>query len=58
MKPSADAGSKVPRVDRNTQSSSAAPVSSARCAELMQRLQLGEDLSPDKLAIFQKECKR
>jgi serine/threonine protein kinase len=30
----------------------------ARCAELMQRLQLGEALSPEHLEIFQKECKR
>ncbi|WP_395698921.1 serine/threonine-protein kinase [Aquabacterium sp.] len=29
-----------------------------RCAELLQRLQLGEDLSPENLAVFQKECKR
>lgn len=32
--------------------------SGGRCAELLQRLQLGEDLSPDNLAVFQKECKR
>lgn len=32
--------------------------SSARCAELMERLQLGEALSPEHLEIFQKECKR
>jgi hypothetical protein len=32
--------------------------SSARCAELMERLQLGEALSPEHLEVFQKECKR
>ncbi|NRF66823.1 protein kinase [Aquincola sp. S2] len=30
----------------------------ARCAELLERLQLGEALSPELLEIFQKECKR
>lgn len=29
-----------------------------RCAELLERLQLGEELSPDNLQMFQKECKR
>lgn len=32
--------------------------SGARCAELTQRLQLGEALSPEHLEVFQKECKR
>lgn len=29
-----------------------------RCAELLERLQLGEELSPENLQMFQKECKR
>ncbi len=36
----------------------AARPSTGRCAELLQRLQLGEDLSPENLTTFQKECKR
>lgn len=31
---------------------------SNRCAELLERLQLGEELSPENLQLFQKECKR
>jgi serine/threonine protein kinase len=50
-----EAGSKV-AADRRP---GAAPRgSSARCAELMERLQLGEALSPEHLEVFQKECKR
>jgi eukaryotic-like serine/threonine-protein kinase len=48
-------GSKV-AADRRT--AGTARGSNARCAELMQRLQLGEALSPEHLEVFQKECKR
>jgi hypothetical protein len=37
---------------------SAAPPSNTRCSELLQRVQLGETLSPEGLEIFQKECRR
>ena len=51
----AEPGSKV-AADRRP--ASTARGSSARCAELTQRLQLGEALSPEHLEVFQKECKR
>ena len=50
----AEAGSKV--ADRRP--AGAARGSAARCAELTQRLQLGEPLPPEHLEVFQKECKR
>jgi serine/threonine protein kinase len=51
----AEPGSKV-AADRRP--AAAARGSAARCAELTQRLQLGEALSPEHLDVFQKECKR
>jgi serine/threonine protein kinase len=51
----AEPGSKV-AADRRAAGTARGP--SARCAELMQRLQLGEALSPEHLEVFQKECKR
>ncbi|HYE70734.1 MAG TPA: protein kinase [Aquabacterium sp.] len=50
-----EARSKV-TADRRTTVTARGP--GARCAELTQRLQLGEALSPEHLEIFQKECKR
>ena len=51
----AEAGSKV-AADRRPAATGRG--SAARCAELTQRLQLGEALSPEHLEVFQKECKR
>jgi serine/threonine protein kinase len=51
----AEPGSKV-AADRRP--GATARGSGARCAELTQRLQLGEALSPEHLEVFQKECKR
>lgn len=51
----AEAGSKV-AADRRP--AATARGSGSRCAELTQRLQLGEALSPEHLEVFQKECKR
>lgn len=40
------------------QASLAKSGASLRCADFLQRFQLGEALSPEDLAVFQKECKK
>jgi serine/threonine protein kinase len=51
-------GSAVPGPARADSRTAAARTTGGRCADLLHRLQLGEDLSPENLAVFQKECKR
>ncbi|HSW04855.1 serine/threonine-protein kinase [Aquabacterium sp.] len=52
-----DTGSTV-KTDNRAAQPGGTRANNVRCTELLQRLQLGEDLSPENLAIFQKECKR
>ena len=54
----AAAGETGSRVAADRRPAVTVPAPGARCAELTQRLQLGEALSPEHLEIFQKECKR